>query len=147
MRKNALLSLVASLLLVLIIVQCDAANEDKAKYYGKVEMLMIDFSKKIKAHYIGQGLRIPPDFDEKQFIAVLEQVYPDQDKVKFIKDNFIIKARAIDGNYAVVLCDPKTQNKVLEDLSCHVHKVEIRYWDKEAPPPCGFEKNWEEYCN
>lgn len=146
MRRKALLSLVMALLLLLIISQCNAANEDKAKYYGKVEMLMIDFSKKIKAHYMSQGMKIPPDFDEKQFIAVLEKIYPDQDKVRFVKENFNIKARAIDGNYDVVLCDRDTQKKILEDLSCHVNKVEIRYWDKEMQPLCGFEKNWEAYC-
>ena len=146
MRKNAFLSLAVTLLLVLVIFQCAASDADKAKYYGKVEMLMIDFSKKIKAHYISQGQQIPPDFDEKQFITVLEKVYPDQDKVRFIKDNFEIKARAINGDYAVMLCDRKTQRKILEDLSCHVNRVEIRCWDKETPPTCGFEKNWEEYC-
>lgn len=146
MRKKAFSALIMALLPLLIILQCNAANDDKARYYGRVEMLMIDFSKKIKAHYRSQGLKIPHDFDKKQFFAVLEEVYPDQDKVRFIKENFKIKARAVNGNYAVILCDPKTQKKILEDLSCHLGRVEIRYWDKEPQPPCGFEKNWEAYC-
>ena len=125
MRKKACAALMMAFLPLLIILQCNAANNDKAKYYGKVEMLMIDFSKKIKAHYRSQGLKIPHDFDEKQFIAVLKEVYPDQDKVKFIQENFNIKARAINGNYAVILCDRETQKKILEDLSCHLQRVSL----------------------
>lgn len=147
MKRIILLSILLTLFLGSVVLQCGAVEADKAKYYGKVEMVMIDFSKKIKAHYQSQGLKIPQDFDEKQFMAVLEKVYPDQDKVRFIKDNFKIKARSINGNYAVMLCDPGTGRKILEDLSCHVKNVEIRWWNKKETCPCVFEKNWEEYCN
>lgn len=121
-------------------------DEDKAKEYSKIEIILSDFSKKIVAFYEKQNMLIPKDFDEKQFIEVLEKVYPDQSKVDLIKKNFKIKAKAIDNNYSVILCDPDTDSKLMEDLSCHTTYVEIRFWDKEGAYSCAFEENWEAYC-
>lgn len=121
-------------------------DEDKAKEYSKIEIILSDFSKKITAHYAKQNMPIPKDFDEKQFIEVLEKVYPDQNKVELIKKNFKIKAHSMDDTYSVVLCEPDTGSKLMEDLSCHTTHVEIRFWDKEGTHPCTFEENWEAYC-
>ena len=121
-------------------------DEDKAKEYSKIEIILSDFSKKVTAYYDKQDMSIPKDFDEKQFIEVLEKVYPDQDRVELIKKDFKIKARTIDNNYSVVLCDPDTDNKLMEDLSCHTTHVEIRFWNKEGTHPCIFEENWEACC-
>jgi len=121
-------------------------DEDKAKEYSKIEIILSDFSKKITAYYAKQNMSIPTDFDEKQFIEILEKVYPDQAKVELIKKDFKIKARSIDNNYSVVLCDPDTGRKLMEDLSCHTTHVEIRAWDKEGTYPCTFEENWEVHC-
>jgi len=121
-------------------------DEDKAKEYSKIEIMLSDFSKKITAHYAKQNIPIPKDFDEKQFIEVLEKVYPDQTKVELIKKDFKIKAHSINNNYSVVLCDPDTGSKLMEDLSCHTTHVEIRFWDKEGTHPCTFEEDWEAYC-
>ena len=73
-------------------------------------------------------------------------MYPDQSKVEMIKRDFKIKAHTIDHNYSVVLCDPNTDAKLMEDLSCTLNRVDIRFWDKENTSPCEFEKKWEEYC-
>lgn len=121
-------------------------DEDKAKEYSRIEIILSDISKKIIAHYERQNREIPKDFNEKQFIEVLEKVYPDQAKVQLIKKDFKIKARSIDNNYSVVLCDPDTDRKLMEDLSCHTTHVEIRFWDKEGTYPCTFEENWEVHC-
>jgi hypothetical protein len=140
------------LVVVLLFYGCSLSNiyakddEDKAKEYSKIEIILSDFSKKVTAYYDKQDMSIPKDFDEKQFIEVLEKVYPDQDRVELIKKDFKIKARSIDNNYSVVLCDPDTDNKLMEDLSCHTTHVEIRFWDKEDVNPCTFEENWEVYC-
>ncbi len=121
-------------------------DEDKEKEYSKIEIILSDFSKKIIAHYERQNMPIPKDFNEKQFIEVLEKVYPDQTKVELIKKNFKIKAHSIDNNYSVILCDPDTGNKLMEDLSCTLNKVDIRLWDKEGFQPCNFEENWQVCC-
>lgn len=121
-------------------------DEDKAKEYSRIEIILSDFSKKITAYYERQNREIPKDFNEKQFIEVLEKVYPDQTKVKLIKKDFKIKAHSIDNNYSVVLCDPDTDRKLMEDLSCHTTHVELRFWDKEGTYPCTFEENWEVHC-
>ena len=121
-------------------------DEDKAREYSKVEIILSDFSKKIAAYYEKQNVPIPKNFDERQFFEVLEKVYPDQTKVELIKKDFRITARPIDNNYSVVLCDPDTGNKLMEDLSCHLTHVEVRFWDKEGTHPCIFEENWEAYC-
>lgn len=121
-------------------------DEGKAKEYSKIEIILSDFSKKITAYYGKQNISIPKDFDEKQFIEVLEKVYPDQAKVELIKKDFKIKARPMDNNYSVVLCEHGIGSKLMEDLSCHTTHVEIRFWDKEGTYPCTFEENWEVYC-
>lgn len=121
-------------------------DEEKARKYSKIEIILSDFSKKITAYYERQNMLIPKDFDEKQFIEVLEKIYPDKTKVEIIKRDFKIKARSTDDNYSVVLCDPDTGSKLMEDLSCHTTHVEIRFWDKEGTYPCTFEENWEAYC-
>lgn len=140
------------LLIFIVFYGCSFGNiyakddEDKAKEYSKIEILLSDFSKKITAHYAKQNLFIPKDFDEKQFIEVLEKTYPDQSKVELIKKNFKIKAHSVDNIYSVILCNPDTDNKLMEDLSCTLNKVDIRFWDKEGTHPCIFEENSELYC-
>jgi uncharacterized protein YrzB (UPF0473 family) len=121
-------------------------DEEKAQEYSKIEIILSDFSKKIIAHYERQNIPIPKDFNEKQFIEVLEEVYPDKTKVELIKKDFKVKAHSLDNNYSVVLCDPDTGSKLMEDLSCHTTHVEIRFWDKEGIYPCIFEENWQIYC-
>jgi hypothetical protein len=121
-------------------------DEEKTQEYSKLEIILSDFSKKIIAYYERQNIPIPKDFNEKQFIEVLEEVYPDQTKVELIKKDFKIRAHSLDNNYSVVLCDPDTGSKLMEDLSCHTTHVEIRFWDKEGAYPCTFEENWEVYC-
>jgi hypothetical protein len=150
LRRNQLKNIAALLVAFIFFFGCSHIyakdDEDKAKEYSKIEIILSDFSKKIIAHYKRQNIPIPKDFDEKQFIEVLEKVYPDQDRVELIKKDFKIKARLIDNNYSVVLCDPDTDNKLMEDLSCHTTHVEIRFWDKEGTYPCTFEENWEVCC-
>jgi|SRR3972149_3514734 len=121
-------------------------NSNKASQYSKTEVILSDFSKKIVAYYERQNQSLPEDFDERQFIEVLKKVYPDQSKVEMIKRDFKIKAHTIDHNYSVVLCDPNTDAKLMEDLSCTLNRVDIRFWDKESTSTCEFEENWELYC-
>ena len=123
------------------------SEEDKDREYSKIEINLVDFSKKITAYYEKQELPIPRDFDENKFIEVLEKAYPSQSRVDQIKGKFKIKARATgNNNYSVVLCDLDTDNKLMEDFSCDIKKVEIRNWDKEGRFTCSFEENWEAYC-
>ena len=146
MKRAAMLGLAGLFCLGLLVSCGHAVTEEDERYYSKVENILVDFSKKIKGYYGGRSLPIPQDFNEEKFLELLEEVYPDQSKVQLIKDDFKIKVRWINGNYAVMLCDPRTRKKILEDLSCHLNRVEIRHWDKPKPCPCTFEENWEEYC-
>ena len=121
-------------------------EEDRARKYSNIEITLSDFSKKIIAYYERQSQSFPEYFDEKDFIELLEKVYPDQSKVESIKRDFKIKARSIDNNYSVVLCNPDTDGKLMEDLSCTLNRVDIRLWEKDIAMPCQFEENWEGYC-
>jgi hypothetical protein len=121
-------------------------DEDKIRKYSQVEILLSDFSKKITAYFEKQGLSIPKDFDEQRFLEVLRQTYPDQSKVDSIRENFKIKVRPLDTGYSVMLCDPATDNKIMEDFSCHLKNVEVRIWDKDGNYPCKFEDSWQGYC-
>jgi uncharacterized protein YceK len=109
-----------------------SSDEDKIREYSQTEILLSDFSKKITAYYEKKGLSVPIDFDEKQFIEVLKNTYPDQSKVELIQANYKIKARPIGNDYSVMLCDSSNDKKLMEDLSCNLTHVEIRYWDKEG---------------
>lgn len=150
LRRDQLKNIAALLVAFIFLFGCSYIyakdDEDKAKEYSKIEIILSDFSKKITAHYAKHNMSIPKDFDEKQFIEVLEKVYPDQTKVDLIKRDFKIKARSLDNIYSVILCNPDTDNKLLEDLSCHTTHVEIRFWDKEGFQPCTFEENWKVHC-
>jgi hypothetical protein len=108
--------------------------------------LLSDFSMKIVGYYQSQNLTIPKDFDTKQFFSLLEKIYQDQSSVKHIQNNYRVFVRPIDGGYSVMLCDPKTDRKIMEDLSCHVNRVEIRSWESNVPAPCVCEGNWKQYC-
>jgi hypothetical protein len=122
------------------------ADEEKVRQFSSLEIILSDMSKKVIAHYDKQGKTVPPGFDEKQFIEVLEKIYPDKEKVERIRDGYRIKARPVDNNYSVVLCDRENGNKLLEDLSCTLNKVDVRYWDKNTPAECEFEADWKRFC-
>ena len=122
------------------------SNADKVKEYSATAVSLSDFSMTIKGYYESQNLSIPKDFDPKQFFDVLEKKYPDQSRVKHIKENYVVMARPLDGGYSVMLCDPQTNRKIMEDLSCHISYVEIRTWETNAESQCVFESNWKPYC-
>lgn len=121
-------------------------DEEKQREYFSLEVTLSDMSKKITGHYGSEGKTVPPDFDERQFIALLERIYPDKSRVERIRDGYRIKARAVVGGYAVILCDRETGNKLLEDLSCTLDKVDIRHWDRETAAACEFESDWKSRC-
>jgi hypothetical protein len=122
------------------------SGEDMEKQYSKTATTLSDFSYKIVGYYEEQKLSIPKDFDTKQFFVVLEKKYPDQARVKDIRDGYKVSVRSVDGGYSVMLCDPKTDVKIMEDLSCHVDHVEIKSWQSGLPATCDFESDWKQYC-
>lgn len=142
----------APFLLALVLWGCSAGSlfaregEGRLKEYSSLEITLSDMSKKITAYYGKQGKTVPPEFDENEFIGLLAKIYPDKEKVEKIEHNYRIRARAIDGDYSVVLCDRETGNKLLEDFSCTLNKVDIRYWDRDVVVPCEFESDWRRYC-
>ncbi len=114
--------------------------------YSTTAVWLSDFSKKIVAHYQSQNLPIPNNFDERQFFALLEKIYPDQFRVRFVQSNYNVSVRPMAGGYSVMLCDPRTNRKIMEDLSCHLDRVEIRSWESNTGTPCVFESNWKQFC-
>jgi hypothetical protein len=140
----------AVIMLVFIFFGCihngsfSVSNEEKEKEYSATAITLSDFSMKIMAHY--HLLSVPNDFDTKQFFALLETIYPDQTRVSFVKSNYKVFVRPLDGGYSVMLCDPKTDWKIMEDLSCHLDRVEIMPWKSNVHTPCIFESNWNPYC-
>ncbi len=116
------------------------------KEYSATAISLSDFSMKTVAYYQSQNLPIPNDFDASQFFALLQRIYPDQSRVNFVQSNYKVSVRPLDGGYSVMLCDPQTNRKIMEDLSCHLDRVEIRSWDSGTESPCVFESNWNPYC-
>jgi hypothetical protein len=124
-----------------------ASDEAKVREYSAAAVTLSDFSMKIVGYYEAQKLSVPKEFDTKQFFDVLEKIYPDQSRVKHIQESYKVSVRPLDGGfYSVMLCDPKTDVKIMEDLSCHLNRVEIRSWEKNAGAQCVFESNWKPYC-
>jgi len=120
-------------------------GEEKERKFSALEVTLSDMSKKITGYYGEQGQPIPPEFDEKVFITLLEKIYPDQEKVEEIKE-YRIMAKAAGLYYSVVLCDRGSGAKRMEDFSCTLSKVDIRYWDKNGTVACEFEGDWRKYC-
>ncbi len=121
-------------------------SEEKIREYSSTAVTLSDFSMKIVAYYQLQNLSVPEGFDTQQFFGLLEKIYPDQSRVKFIQNNYRVYVHSLDGGYSVMLCDPKTDQKIMEDLSCHLDRVEIRSWGSTGPIQCSFENNWKSYC-
>lgn len=121
-------------------------NTNNENNYSQIEILLADFSKKITAYYTNQNQPIPTNFDENEFIKTIEKIYPDKNKIELIKNKYKIKARAIGQDYSIVLCNTDTNSKLMEDFSCTLNKVDIRYWDKEGRHFCEFEEKWQKYC-
>ncbi|MGO9138756.1 MAG: hypothetical protein ACLP9S_02675 [Syntrophales bacterium] len=124
-----------------------ASDEEKMREYSATAITLSDFSMKIVGYYQAQKLSVPKDFDTKQFFDVLEKIYSDQSRVKHIHESYKVSVRPLDGGfYSVMLCDPKTDVKIMEDLSCHLNRVEIKSWENNAGAQCIFEINWKPYC-
>ena len=124
------------------------SDAEKSQEYSSTAITLSDFSMKIVAHYQMQNNPVPADFDSRQFFALLEKIYPDQAKVAAIRENYRVSVRSLDSGYSVMLCDVQTNQKIMEDLSCHVNRVEIRSWENavSGSGQCVFEDNWRPYC-
>ena len=140
------------LLLVSVLVGCAhpgsplKPTEDQTREYSATAVTLSDFSMKIVAYYQSKNLSVLSDFDMKQFFMLLEKIYPDQARVDFIRSSYRVSVRPLDGGYSVMLCDPQAHRKIMEDLSCHLNRVEIRLWERNTPVPCAFEDDWKPYC-
>jgi hypothetical protein len=122
------------------------SSEEMTREYSSTAITLSDFSMKVIPYYQLQNLSVPEDFNTQQFFALLEKIYPDQSRVSFIQNNYRVSVRSLDGGYSVMLCDPKTDQKIMEDLSCHLDRVEIRSWEDNINSQCVFEDNWKSYC-
>ncbi len=142
----------AAVLLVSVLLGCahkgvvSMSREEKPHEYSSTAVALSDFSMKIVAYYQSENLSVPKGFDARQFFALLEKIYPDQSRVKSIRNNYRVSVRGLDGAYSVMLCDPKKDQKIMEDLSCHLNRVEIRSWESTIVSPCVFENSWKSYC-
>jgi hypothetical protein len=114
--------------------------------YPATAILLSDFSMTIIGYYGTQDLSVPNDFDKRQFFALLEKIYPDPSHVSFVQSNYKVSVRPLAGGYSVMLCDPQTNRKIMEDLSCHLDRVEIQSWQSNVDNQCVFESNWKQYC-
>jgi hypothetical protein len=126
--------------------RCPASNDDEVRACAATSVSLSDFSMKIVGHYRSVNQPVPENFGKSQFFSILEKVYPDQAPVNSIRENYQVYARSLDGGYSVMLCDPATNQKLMEDLSCHLNRVEIRSWENQIAGQCVFENNWKPYC-
>lgn len=141
-----------AVLLVFVLLGCahnstsSMPSEEKVREYSSTAVTLSDCSMKIVAYHELEDLSVPENFDTQQFFALLKKIYPDQSRVNFIQNNYQVSVRSINGGYSVMLCDPKTNQKIMEDLSCHLNRVEIRSWESTTSSQCVFESNWKPYC-
>lgn len=142
----------AVILMVIVLFGCrnigalSTSDEDKVREYSATAITLSDFSMKITAYYGAQKLSIPENFDTKQFFEALTK-YPDQSRVNHIRESYKVSVRPLEGGYySVMLCDPTTDRKIMEHLSCHLNRVEIRSWENNVGASCVFESNWKPYC-
>ena len=119
---------------------------ETTREYAATSVSLSDFSMKIIAYYQSENAAVPDDFDTGRFFALLERIYPDQSRVSSVKSSFKVAVRPLDGGYSVMLCDLNSDRKIMEDLSCHLDRVEIRTWEGDKDVPCAFETNWKQYC-
>jgi hypothetical protein len=142
----------AIVLLVSVLVGCAhngsslKPTEAQTREYSATVVTLSDFSMKIVAYYQSRNLSVPNNFDTDQFFTLLETVYPDQSRVNSVRSSYRVSVRPLDGGYSAMLCDPHTDLKIMEDLSCHLDRVEIRSWESDVRSPCVFESNWKPYC-
>ena len=122
------------------------SSKENEQEYSEVAISLSDFSMKIVGYYGAQKVGVPKDFDTKQFFTLLGKIYPDQPQVQSIQKKYRVSVRGLDGGYSVMLCDPQTDQKIMEDLSCHLNRVEIQPWQNKIVSPCVFENNWKSYC-
>ncbi len=137
------------LLLAFVLFSCShnyspsMSDGQKAHVYDSAAVTLSDFSMKIMGYL---NFSVPKDFTAKQFFGILAKVYPDKSRVKYIQDNYQVFVRNLNSeNFSVMLCDPKTGQKILEDLSCHLDRVEIQSW-KETTSQCAFTNDWKSHC-
>ena len=143
-----------AVLLALVLLGCThnsgsstTPGKEKVQEYSSTAITLSDCSMKIMGYYQSQHLSVPEDFDARQFFDLLQKIYPDQPGVAFIQKNYKVSVRWINGGYSVMLCDPKTNQKIMEDFSCHVNRVEIQSWQSPTPGECVFEKDWKAKCD
>ncbi len=129
---------------------CLSPEQSRTARFAQLEEQVIAFSKKVNAYWADHG-GMPGDFDERQFFDVLATLYPtgpDHKAVAGIKGKYRVRVHALPGeSYALVLCDPASDAKILEDFSCKTTKVEIRHWDSPDPHPCEFEPDPGRFCS
>ena len=146
MRRFALLLLAIGLMSCGHTGAFSKATGEDHREYAAAAVTLSDFSMKIVAYYQLKNAPIPNDFDKDRFFALLLDIYPDQDRVRSIKNNYRVSVRPLGRGYSVMLCDPGTNRKIMEDFSCHVNRVELRSWESDAATACVFEDNWKPYC-
>jgi len=126
------------------------AKPDEARRQGLVqtEARLADFSKAIGGYYGQRSQPVPTTFDEGTFFEVLAEAYPKlgQEDVREVKATYRVRARAVAGGYAVVLCDRKTGWKLMEDLSCTLDRVDLRTWEGSTQSACDFEADPAKLC-
>lgn len=138
-------SVLSALILAAILVGCStgiAAQKDNPAAIGA---FLTELNQKVTGYMYGQD--IPADFDIAQYKEIVFKVcdHPAcQEKSAALFNDYEIKARKVDGFFSVMLCDPDTRNKVMEDYSCNNMKVEVRSWEAQTPEDCRFAENWQE---
>jgi hypothetical protein len=146
MKRNSFVLLLVVVIFSGACTTMKPSKEDMDKQYSATATVLSDFSYKIAGYYQDKKLDMPKDFDASQFFDVLEKKYPDKTSVQYVREMYKVVARSVEGGYSVMLCDRKTDTKIMEDLSCHLPRVEIRSWQTDLQATCTFESNWKRYC-
>ncbi len=128
---------------------CLTPEEARQAKFSRLEQKLVEFSKAVNAYNAQQG-GIAGTFSQQALFAALDAIYPSGPNRKAARDlrkDYTVKARPIAGGfYSVVVCDPVTGGKLLEDVSCKTTRVEVRLWDKEGATACDFVPDVAAYC-
>jgi hypothetical protein len=124
-------------------------EQERVRRYARVEDQLVDYSKRIRA-YIGKHGPIDSNFDAAGLSTTLDAIYPDgsdHTAAVRLREDYDVHARATSGDYySVMLCDRKTNAKLMEDFSCDTTHVEVTPWRSAGAAPCEFAADVAKYC-
>jgi hypothetical protein len=111
--KNRLLYFVCILLVVLYATSCLALSNAQKRDYDSLKTAVTLSKLAVKGEF---GRAIPPDFDAKVFLAVVQDKIPEQSYQ--VLENYPLQVIPKKGYYLLLVYDPENYSLILFSYSC-----------------------------